>query len=163
MRLDSLGGGALEESATGGGQMVLHATCVAWEGRAVLIRGAAGAGKSALALELMAWGATLVADDRTELRPRDGTLWARCPPSIRGLIEARGVGILRADSLPEARLVLVADLDGAEPERLPPWRTARLMGRDIPILQKPLNGHFAAPILQYLKAGRAEPALRRTA
>ena len=74
-----------------GTPLVLHATCVAWEGRAVLIRGASGAGKSSLGLELMAWGCGLVADDRTELWAREGRLMARCPVAIRGLIEARGV------------------------------------------------------------------------
>jgi HPr kinase/phosphorylase len=138
--------------------LVLHATTVAWEGRAVLVVGASGVGKSALGLDLMAWGCRLVADDRTELLARDGRLLARAPAAIRGLIEARGVGLLRAPALGEAELRLVADLDREEAERLPPWRERRLLGVAVPCLHKPANGHFAAAILQYLKSGRAAPA-----
>ncbi|CAA9405433.1 MAG: HPr kinase/phosphorylase [uncultured Rubellimicrobium sp.] len=145
-----------------GTPLVLHATCVAWEGRAVLIRGASGAGKSALGLELMAWGCGLVADDRTELWAREGRLMARCPVAIRGLIEARGVGILRAEAVEEAEVVVVADLGEVEGERLPPWRSVTLLNVTLPLLRKPLNGTFGGPILQFLKAGRAEPAPPRT-
>ncbi len=143
---------------TGDSPLLLHATCVAWEGRAVLIRGPSGAGKSALALELMAWGCALVADDRTEVVAEGGRLVARCPPAIRGLIEARGVGVLRAEAVGQGEVVLVADLDAPEPERLPRWHGITLLGVSVPVIRRPLNGLAAAPILQYLKAGRAEPA-----
>ena len=76
--------------------VLLHASCVAISGRGVLIIGPSGSGKSALALQLMAFGASLVADDQTELTVQGGTLIARCPPTMSGLIEARGLGILRA-------------------------------------------------------------------
>ena len=79
--------------------LTLHATCVAVEGRGVLITGPSGAGKSSLALALMAYGARLVADDRVTLSQVDGALWATCPPTIRGMIEARGIGLLNADAL----------------------------------------------------------------
>lgn len=128
----------------------------------MLIRGASGTGKSALGLELMAWGARLVADDRTEVRAEEGRLVARCPPAIRGLIEARGVGLLRAEALDWAAVALVADLDAEEAERLPPWREAKVLDLALPCLHKPLKGHFAAAILQYLKAGRSVPAPPRT-
>ena len=72
---------------------VLHASCVGLDGDAVLILGKSGAGKSALALTLMAYGAQLVADDRVVLRPVDGRIIASAPDTIAGLIEARGVGI----------------------------------------------------------------------
>ena len=137
---------------------MLHATTVAWEGRAALIRGASGSGKSALGLELMALGARLVADDRTEVIRRGAGLVVRCPPAIRGLIEARGVGLLRAEPVEEAVLAVVLDLDAPEPERLPPWREERIHDVAVPVLRRPLKGHSAASILQYLKAGRAEPA-----
>ncbi len=140
---------------------VLHATTVDWGGRAVLIRGTAGAGKSALALELLAWGARLVADDRTELRAEDGRLRARCPPAIRGLIEAREVGILRADWVEEAEVVVLADLDPKETARLPPWREEVVLGVPLPCLHNPATGHFAPALLQYLKVGRADPAPSR--
>ncbi|MDA3887407.1 MAG: serine kinase, partial [Allgaiera sp.] len=61
------------------GESILHASCVALDGRGVLILGPSGAGKSGLALQLMALGARLVADDRTRLNPRAGRLIARAP------------------------------------------------------------------------------------
>ena len=140
---------------------VLHATCVAWGARAVLIRGPSGSGKSALGLEMMAGGAGLVADDRTELSAQEGRLVARCPPAIRGMIEARGVGLLRAEAVGEAEVVVIADLGAEEAERLPPWREERVLGLALPCLQKPASGRFAAALLQYLKAGRSDPAPER--
>jgi len=142
---------------------VVHATTVARQGRAVLIRGASGSGKSALGLELMALGAGLVADDRTELSRDGGRVVARCPPAIRGLIEARGVGILRAGAVESAVVELIADLDAIETERLPTWQGEELLGVTVPCLRRPLNGHFAAAIFQYLKAGRDAPAPPRPA
>ncbi|EYD74534.1 HPr kinase/phosphorylase [Rubellimicrobium mesophilum DSM 19309] len=127
----------------------------------MLIRGASGTGKSALGLELMALGLDLVADDRTELVREGARVVARCPAAIRGLIEARGVGILRAEAVECAALALVVDLGEAEAERLPPWREAVLLGVSLPCLHKPLNGRFAAAILQYLKAGRSVPVSPR--
>jgi HPr kinase/phosphorylase len=141
--------------------LVLHATTVAWRGRAVLIRGASGSGKSSLGLELLSLGARLVADDRTELRPGDGQVLARCPPSIRGLIEARYVGLLKARTVEEAVVHLVVDLDQAETERLPAWREVVILGVPLPCLHKAATGHFAPAILQYLKGGRSVPAPQR--
>ncbi|WP_212523721.1 HPr kinase/phosphatase C-terminal domain-containing protein [Actibacterium sp. MT2.3-13A] len=137
------------------GPSILHASCVALSGRGVLILGASGAGKSALALELMARGAALVADDRTCLRAGPGGLVASAPASIAGLIEARGVGILRADAVPQAEVVLAVDLDRVEAERLPPPREIRLLDRKVSLLHKVENAHFPAAILQYLKRGRS--------
>lgn len=136
---------------------MLHASAVALGGRAVLIRGASGSGKSALALELMAGGAGLVADDRTELWVEGGRLRARAPAAIRGLVEARGVGLLRA-AAEEAEVALVADLDRVEAGRLPPWREALVLGVPLPLLHKPATGGFAPALLQYLRAGRAHPS-----
>ena len=74
---------------SGAATATLHATAVAVDGRAALILGASGAGKSSLALQLMALGAVLVADDRTVVQ-RDGShIVADVPDTLRGLIEAR--------------------------------------------------------------------------
>ena len=74
----------------------LHASCVAWEDRAVLITGSSGSGKSSLALSLMAYGCALVADDQTMLHRQHNALIPKAPDTIRGQVEARGIGILNA-------------------------------------------------------------------
>lgn len=135
--------------------MLIHASCVALDGRAVLIRGAAGSGKSGLALHLMALGAGLIADDRTALHLRDGWPVASCPPAIRGRIEARGLGILAAAPAPPAPVRLVIDMDHVETDRLPPERHTDLLGQPIPLHHKLESLHFAPAILQYLRAGPA--------
>jgi len=132
----------------------LHASTVALEGRAVVILGASGRGKSALALALMARGAQLVADDQTLLSVRAGALFASSPARIKGQIEARNVGILAADALDEAEVVLAVDLDRDETERLPPSRHVVLAEVPVPLVLRVQSAHFADAILQYLRAGR---------
>jgi HPr kinase/phosphorylase len=139
-----------------GETLTLHASCVALDGRGVLILGRSGAGKSSLALELMALGARLVADDRTVLHAGEGAPVASCPPAIVGKIEARGVGILAADPSPPVPVVLVVDLDTPEGARLPPRRTRDLVGHTVAVVHNPGTGPFAAAIVQYLRGGLLE-------
>ncbi len=140
--------------------LTVHASTVACERNgqspgAVLITGPSGSGKSSLALCLMALGARLIADDQTILI-RDVTgILTRAPAATRGLIEARGVGLLHADPLPEAALVLVIDLGQIESDRLPPFRSIDLLGLTLPLLHKVEYGHFPAAILHYILAGRS--------
>lgn len=114
---------------------MLHASAVTLDGRGLLITGAAGAGKTTLALELIALGARLVADDRVRVRTdRDGVLWLAPPPNLAGLVEVRGFGLVRMVAAPEAPLALVADLDAAESERLPPRRSREILGIACPAI-----------------------------
>ncbi len=136
------------------GDTVLHASCVTAHGRGLLIRGASGSGKSSLALALMALGARLVADDRVVLNLRADCVIASAPDPLRGLIEARGIGLLHAEVLHETPLDLVIDLDRIEPDRMPPPRQARLLGQDLTLLYRVENIHFTSMVMQYLKAGR---------
>ena len=96
----------------------IHASCVAVDGHGVLLLGASGAGKSDLALMLMDGGAQLVADDRTILFAKAGTLHAKAPASIRGLLEIRGVGIVQRPARPRCACGLSVRL-GKEGARLP--------------------------------------------
>jgi HPr kinase/phosphorylase len=137
-----------------GADQTLHATCVADGGRALLILGPSGAGKSALALQMMALGARLIADDRTILTLRDGHPVASCPAPLRGLIEARGVGLLRVDPAPPAPVVLAVDLGQAETERLPPPRTMDLLGTKVGLVLGPAGPHLAPALLHLLRGGR---------
>lgn len=132
----------------------LHASCVALDGKGLLILGPSGAGKSALALALIALGADLVADDQTALSVEDGTLIARCPAPLSGLIEARGVGLLGVPGVAAARVTLVADLGQREDQRLPPLRKVTILGCSLDLVLKLDNSHFPAALLLYLRHGR---------
>jgi len=133
----------------------VHASSVTVNGRALLILGASGSGKSSLALTLMAHGATLLADDRTDLTRDESGLIASCPAAIAGQIEARGVGILAATASAPAPVYVAIDLDQTESARLPEGRVTSFLGVKIPRLHKVETDHFAAALLQYLKAGKA--------
>lgn len=135
-------------------RQTLHASCVAVEGKGLLILGRSGAGKSALALQLIAMGALLVADDRTEIAAEKDHLIARCPSALSGLIEARGVGILHAPTVAEAQVALVVDLDQTETARLPPLRSITLLGSTRDLVFASHSDHFTASVLCYLRYGR---------
>ena len=106
----------------------IHASCVVLDkaaaifgtapGDGVLILGASGAGKSSVALKLLAMGAKLVADDRVELFEHEQVLWARAPASLAGLIEARGLGIVTLPHAAGGRIALAVQL-GANAARHP--------------------------------------------
>ena len=135
-------------------RQTLHASTVAVDGRGLLILGPSGAGKSSLALRLIALGALLVADDRTDLAAHAGRLTARCPPAIKGLIEARGMGLLRAPTVEEAEIALVADLSQTEDQRLPLHRRITILGCEVDLVLQAQNDHFPAALMLYLRHGR---------
>ena len=109
----------------------VHATCVAIGARGVLLLGKSGAGKSDVALQLLDRGARLVADDRTILSARKGVLQARAPASIAGLLEIRGVGIVKLPRRARVKIVLAVRLD-REGARLPPPQFYRMLGVAVP-------------------------------
>lgn len=97
---------------------LIHATSLLIDGRAVLIAGASGTGKSDLALRLIDRGAQLISDDYTRLENRNGILFGSAVPSISGKIEVRGVGIVDIPNIGDGPVALLLDLDEV-PERLP--------------------------------------------
>jgi serine kinase of HPr protein (carbohydrate metabolism regulator) len=114
----------------------LHGSSVALAGAGVLLRGPSGAGKSDLALRLIEAGARLVADDQVELHSSGEELLMRPPENLAGLLEVRGLGILRFDHLAQAPLRLVVDLVPAEQvERMPEPETIELGGIILPLLR----------------------------
>ena len=87
---------------------------------AVLLLGTSGAGKSDVALRLVAMGARLLSDDQTLLSMEAGRLIAEAPPSLYGQMEIRGVGIIAVDAARRAPVILAVRLDEtAEVPRLP--------------------------------------------
>lgn len=111
----------------------IHASCVAIGGRAVLIAGRSGSGKSDLALRLIDRGAKLVSDDYTLLRRAGERLLASAPAAIEGRIEVRGVGIAEIEPEADRPICLLVDLDLA-PERLPDATSRDLAGTHVPVV-----------------------------
>jgi len=111
----------------------IYGTCVALSGLGVLLRGPSGSGKSDLALRLIDGGARLVADDQVELSlDAAGRVMAQAPRALVGLLEVRGIGILKFDTMAAAPVTLVADLSADDQvERLPEIETCPLLDRAI--------------------------------
>ncbi len=135
----------------------IHATCVAVQGRGLLIVGASGSGKSSLALRMIALGADLVADDRVDLSRDEGAVIADAPQRIAGLIEARGIGLLRAAPCGPVALDYVLDMDQTQPARLPEPVTLQLLGHYVPLLFGAGVPNLAEALMQLLKMGRVYP------
>lgn len=100
--------------------------------RGVLIEGPSGAGKSDLALRSLDHGFRLVADDRVLLWVAEGRLYGRAPDTLAGLLEIRGVGLVRVAALPFCEVGLVARLGAVE--RMPDPATETILGVAVPLL-----------------------------
>ncbi len=113
----------------------------------MLLTGPSGSGKSDLLLRLLDRGFSLVADDRVDIL--DGV--ASPPANLAGLLEVRGLGIVRLAHVAHARLVLVVGLGGAVVRLPEPVRH--------PILQLPLIAiearHASAPAIVELALNSA--------
>lgn len=116
--------------------LVHQASAVAIDGRALLIEGPPGSGKSSLALALTEQGAGLIGDDAVTLAPSEGQLIASPPPNIAGLLEVRGVGLARLPAAAPAPVALILTLGGPVPDRLPetPLPTRVIVGVAVPVL-----------------------------
>ncbi|MCB2050747.1 MAG: HPr kinase/phosphatase C-terminal domain-containing protein [Novosphingobium sp.] len=113
----------------------LHqASCVAINGRAVLIEGAPGTGKSSLALTLIDRGAMLVGDDGVRLTARDGLLMAAPPPNTAGMIEIRNLGIARMEPC-AAPVALAIMLDSAAPRFIEHAEQTQRVGVTVPLVR----------------------------
>uniref|UniRef100_UPI00311AAC51 HPr kinase/phosphorylase n=1 Tax=Altererythrobacter segetis TaxID=1104773 RepID=UPI00311AAC51 len=131
--------------------ILANVTCVAIDGRGVLIEGPPGSGKSSLALASIDRGAVLIGDDGVTLEDRGDRLWAVPPPNIAGLIEVRNVGLVRLPAV-SAPLALVIRLDAAAPRFIDSPDQAGLAGHALPLVAL----DPASPILPLL----AEYALK---
>jgi len=152
---DRIFGPAFDDTGTFPTRCNLHATSVCFGARGLVLTGESGSGKSGLALQLMALGAMLVSDDRTQILSESGVLYAQAPHICAGEIEARGFGVLRGEYQQSAVIVAVIDMDIVEKDRLPPLRNCSILGVRLPLFHKLESGYFPAAIIHYLKGDRS--------
>ncbi len=103
----------------------MHASAAARAGAGVLLLGPPGAGKSDLVLRLLHHGFALIADDQVMIEGRH----AAPPPALAGLLEVRGLGIMR---LPYVTADLILAVRLAKGDRLP--EPSRLSELDLPLI-----------------------------
>ncbi|TCM21860.1 Hpr(Ser) kinase/phosphatase [Novosphingobium sp. PhB165] len=120
---------------TGTPPLVRQATSVAIDGRAILIEGDSGTGKSSLALELIDRGAVLVGDDAVLLEVSGNRLLAHPHPNTRGLVEVRNLGILPFPCAEEATVALVIVLNPQAPRFIEAADTIEIAGIAIPLVR----------------------------
>jgi HPr kinase/phosphorylase len=149
-------------AAQAAAQQTVHGVFLEVHGVGVLVEGPAATGKSTLALDLVARGHALVADDAVELRrPAPGIVLGRCPPVLEGYLEARGLGVLDVRRMHGARAVrrqrrldLVVRLAprrgrASADARLSGRRsTRRLLGETLPALTLPQTSHNLAALVE---------------
>ena len=116
------------------GSLIMHATCVDINGSGVLIVGRSGSGKSSLAINLLALGSTLVADDQCELVKKNNRFRISKPASLPNSIEIRGIGLVSVPMVVETSLDWVVNMDEAEKERMPDLRFTEIDGCKIPTI-----------------------------
>ena len=162
------------DAPAAGASCLVHATAIAVGDRAALIRGPSGSGKSDLALRCLTLPATpplwplramLVADDQVRVTRAGQTLSIAPPPTIAGLIEVRGVGIVAVDHAPSARLALCVTLvgpdvrPGEEIARLPDEdESVEILGVHVPHMRlRPFEASAAAKLLTRLAFGEQSP------
>ena len=115
--------------------MVFQATCVAVAGKAILIEGEPGTGKSSLALSLIDRGAALVGDDGVVIEVEGTTLYAMPHPETRGLIEVRNLGLVSMPACDRAAVALMISLDPQAPRFIEQAEGATLAGVRIPMIR----------------------------
>ena len=114
--------------------LIMHATCVDINGSGVLIVGRSGSGKSSLAINLIALGSTLVADDQCEIVKKNNKLSVFKPISLPSSIEIRGVGLVSVPMAVETSLDWVVNMDEAETQRMPDLQFTEIDGYRIPTI-----------------------------
>jgi HPr kinase/phosphorylase len=138
------------------GPVAVHATCIVVGEAGILLRGRPGAGKSTLARRIVENAgrrgrfARLVSDDRVLVEPRAGRLLARAHGTTAGLIEARGLGLMRADHEAAAIVRLVVDVGGPPLDRMPEKEDLEVVLQGVPLLRLAAGPEEADRVLLHL-------------
>lgn len=141
----------------GRSESMVHASVVATGGRGLLILGPSGSGKSTLALALVGRGAGLVADDQVCVVRRGGALIASAPASLAGMIEARGIGLLRIPFVAEVPVVLAVDMNVAPAARMPQRRTITYLGVEVELISGRGLPNLELALMILMQNGHAFP------
>jgi len=116
--------------------ILIHGSTIEIKGKAVLISGKSGMGKSSLALQLMDRGGLLVADDQTLISFEEKELVTRAPASIQGMMEVRGIGICTFPFQESSPLSLCVEIcEEKTLERLPERLFIEYYGIQVPLLK----------------------------
>ncbi len=137
--------------------MARHGSAVACNGKGILILGDSGSGKSSLALQLIAMGAALIADDAVKISNSSRGVILSCPQSIKGMIEARGVGLLSVITVESAPLDIVVDLSRPAGSRLPNMSEITFLDRKFPLLLGKGNSNLCAILVCLTGGGQILP------
>lgn len=131
-----------------------HASAIMLEGRAIMLTGAAGSGKSSLALQLIEhYGATLIGDDRLILSVDGAGIHVAPHATLAGLLELRGLGLMRLPYAPSAPLGLVINLQEDAPPRLAEADYFTFADESVPLLA--MRGADATTALRIKYAAQA--------
>ena len=146
---------------------LVHATAIAADGRAALIMGPSGSGKSDLALRAITAPflhagrmieVSLVADDQVVVERIGDRLIASPPQTIAGKLEVRGLGIMDFSVPAQVELGLAVNLKSAKDiERLPPAGARYpLLGLGLPLVEIDAReaGASARLVLALIRLGR---------
>lgn len=130
----------------------IHATAFIYRDQGCLVLGDAGSGKTSLAAQMLLHGAELIADDQVLLTQADGSLVAQAPATTQGVMELRGMGLIRL-AYTRAPIHCVIQLQMDAVERLPEPETKRWLEVEVPMIRLQQGDHGAAARLAlYLQA-----------
>ncbi len=131
----------------------LHASAFAYAGAGCLLLGESGSGKSSALAHALLHGAMLIADDQVVLQDISSQLIAQAPPEIAGVLELRGLGLIRVPFVDAHPIHLAVELTHDPIDRLPTPHTREFLGVQLPLLHLPAALHTpVASLLLYLQA-----------
>jgi len=133
------------------------ASCIAVNGRAVMIEGPPGSGKSSLALALIDRGAMLIGDDGLNLELRGKRLYASPPPNIAGLLEVRNLGLLNFPAIAGVLVALVVRIDPQAPRYIESASQIEVCGARLPLIGLWPSDHLALKVELALRHHGLDP------